>query len=145
MENQPRTNGRGADYIPVSGLICMAGCAFLGVAVGILLIEKHYTPTWGTVAAAASISLAIGIIVAVTDIISQVSLRRQLNDVLRGYPITPLSKPETRAPVPLTDAQKINALYQLSIRQGRSQFMSNLLWSVFGIIGGYLAGQLLPH
>jgi hypothetical protein len=81
--------------------------------------------------------------VAISSVIDQVRQARQRDTIVGGLAV--LAAPEGPQPEPLTADEKIDALYQLSKRQGRQQFLSILAWAIFGIAGGYLAGLFLPH
>jgi hypothetical protein len=81
--------------------------------------------------------------VAISCVIDQVRQARQ-RDTIVGRRAVPAAA-EGPQPEPLTPDEKIDALYQLSKRQRRYQFISNLAWGLFGIAGVYLAGQFLVH
>jgi hypothetical protein len=81
--------------------------------------------------------------VAISCVIDQVRQARQ-RDTIVGRRAVPAA-PEGPQPEPLTPDEKIDALYQLSKRQRRYQFISTLAWGVFGIAGGYLVGHYLLY
>ena len=81
--------------------------------------------------------------VAISCVIDQVRQARQ-RDTIVGRRAVPAAA-EGPQPEPLTPDEKIDALYQLSKRQRRYQFISTLAWGVFGIAGGYLVGHYLLY
>ncbi len=92
----------------------------------------------------ATIVAVIGTVYALFSYVRELlGLRQQRDTIVRGHAVP--TTPEVPQPKPLTPDEKIDALYQLSKRQSRVQFIANFAWAVFGIIGGYLAGRVLPH
>jgi hypothetical protein len=82
------------------------------------------------------------------SLVSDLTINRERDAILQGYtpkPSPTVPTPTAPTPRPLTPDEKIDALYQLSKRQGRLQFVSNLAWATFGVVGGYLVGRILPH
>ena len=81
--------------------------------------------------------------VAISCVVDQVRQARQ-RDTIVGRLAVPAA-PGGPQLEPLTPDEKIDALYQLSKRQRRLQFISTLAWGILGIAGGYLVGHYLLY
>jgi hypothetical protein len=102
-------------------------------------INSSFTPN--EIIPIVAITLAVSIVsYGISYFISAVRWR-QADAIVKGS-ITPATTPPA---VPLTDHEKIDALYKLSRTQSRDQLISNAIWAVVGIVGGYFASHYLPH